>query len=143
MSSPLGPLLADIFLATVENDSLQSTINDLTQYHRYVDDIFCIADDNLDLDVLLNQFNLAHPSMNFTLEKEVNNQLDFLDVRLTRRTNGSLQRSVCRKKTWNGQYTNFNSFVPIKQKQNLVRCLTYRARNICPEAHWDKKWRSL
>ena len=133
MGSPLGPLLADIFLAIIENGKLKDTISDLTRYHRYVDDVFCIADDNLNLDALLNQFNQAHQSLNFTLEKEVDDQLDFLDVTLIRRTNGTLQRSVCRKKTWNGQYTNFQSFVPIKQKRNLVRCLTFRARNICSE----------
>ena len=133
MGSPLGPLLADIFLATIENDKLQDTINRLTQYHRYVDDIFCIADDDIDIDALMDQFNRAHKLLTFTIEKEVNNQLAFLDVRLTRRIDGSLQRDVYRRKTWNGQYTNFKSFVPIRQKQNLVRCITFRARNICSD----------
>ena len=63
----------------------------------------------------------------------MDNQIAFLDVRLTRRTDGSLQRAVRRRKTWTPQYTNFKSFIPIRLKQNVVRCLTSRARDICSE----------
>lgn len=82
---------------------------------------------------LLECFNRAHESIKFTIEIEERNALNFLDVRLERRIDGSIRRSVYRKSTWNGQYVHFESFVPLKQKRNLVRCLTKRAERICTE----------
>ena len=43
MGSPLGPLLADMFIAKMENNQLKRTIESLVFYTRYVDDIFCLA----------------------------------------------------------------------------------------------------
>ena len=66
-------------------------------------------------------------------EQECNNEFAFLDVSLTRRPDGNIRWSVYRKKTYSGQYINFNSFVPIRLKRNLVSNLTFRARYICSE----------
>ncbi|VDP84136.1 unnamed protein product [Echinostoma caproni] len=49
MGSPLGPLLADIFVAKLENQELQDTIEGLPFYCRYADDIFILVDDNIPL----------------------------------------------------------------------------------------------
>ena len=76
-------------------------------------------------------FNLAHPSIQFTSELENNGSFKFLDVQIWKRPDGSVRRSVYRKPTWSGQYTHFNSFVPLRQKRNLVKTLTHRARQIC------------
>ena len=43
--------------------------------------------------------------------------------------------SVYRKPTFSGVYLNFNSFVPISYKRNLVRCLFHRANRICSPEH--------
>ena len=131
MGSPLGPLLAEVFMSKLESGPLRNSISNFCVYKRYVDDIFCIVDSELEADVLLNEFNSAHPSINFTMEIESEGSLAFLDVLLHRLEDGSIQRSVYRKKTWTSQYTHFHSFVPIKQKRNLIRCLTDRARKIC------------
>ena len=40
-------------------------------------------------------------------------------------------RSIHQKPTWNGQYTHFHSFVPMRNKRNLVKCLVSRAYRIC------------
>ncbi|MES9973352.1 MAG: reverse transcriptase domain-containing protein [Candidatus Thiodiazotropha sp.] len=133
MGSPLGPLLADLFMAKLENTTLQPTINSLPLYLRYVDDTFLIIEDTVEPTEILNQFNNAHCSIRFTHEIEDNDSLSFLDVLLTKKVDGSLKRSVYRKKTWAGQYTNFHSFVPLQRKRNLVKTLAYRARNICSD----------
>ncbi|CAH8568118.1 unnamed protein product [Dicrocoelium dendriticum] len=133
MGSPLGPLLADVFMSKLENNYLNGVIDKLVYYGRYVDDIFCISDSHLCTDELVRQFNSAHANIKFTLESECNNSMSYLDVQISRRSDGSVQRSVHRKTTWNGQYTHFASFVPLSQKRKLVRCLTERARRICSE----------
>ena len=41
--------------------------------------------------------------------------------------------SIYRKPTFTGQYLNRHSFAPKSRKLNLIRCLSYRALNICSE----------
>ena len=131
MGSPLGPILADIFMSMLETKVLNQHIEKLDFYCRYVDDTFILCDNRTDINKLLNIFNGAHHLIKFTMESESNQTLPFLDVLLVKRPDGSLQRSVYRKPTWTGQYINFNSFVPLIYKRNLIRCLAYRARRIC------------
>ncbi|KAA3677925.1 uncharacterized protein DEA37_0007683 [Paragonimus westermani] len=133
MGSPLGPLLADIFMAMLERTTLRGIIDNSALYKRYMDDIICVVDETMDLNCLFAEANKAHPNLNFTLEAEKDRQISFLDVALNRRTDGSLQRGIHRKGTWNGQYTHFFSYVPLRQKRNLVRSLTHRAMRICTD----------
>nr|CAH8842106.1 unnamed protein product [Trichobilharzia regenti] len=131
MGSPLGPLLSDCFVASLERGSLKPSIDNLRLYKRYVDDIFIICDNNNDPNLLLKTFNNCHPAIKFTLEMENESKIPFLDVELTRRADGSLRRSIHRKPTWNGQLTSFYSWVPIQQKRNLIKSLATRIRRIC------------
>ena len=133
MGSPLGPLLADVFMAKVENDQLKTTINKCCVYKRYVDDIWCLVDRSQDPMTILSMFNAAHANIKFTIETESNGQLAFLDVCLKRRPDGTVRRTMFRKATWTDQYIHFKSFVPLKHKANLIACLTDRARKICSE----------
>nr|VZI49542.1 unnamed protein product [Spirometra erinaceieuropaei] len=131
MDSPLGPFLANVFMGKFEMTSLQDTINDLSFYGRYVDDIFCLADSTTDIDDLVQKFNSAHPSLKLTAESEATNEIAFLDVLLHRQEDGSIQRRVFRKKTWTGQCINFHSIDPLNIKRNLVQELAARVRRIC------------
>ena len=131
MGSPLGPLLADVFMASLENRALKETISSLHLYKRYIDDTFIVCDEYTSTAELLRKFNHSHPSLLFTVEEESNSSFHFLDVKLDRRENGTLLRSIYRKPTFTGQYTNFNSWVPLGRKRNLIRSLCYRIRRIC------------
>nr|VZI24631.1 unnamed protein product [Spirometra erinaceieuropaei] len=86
MGSPLGPLLADVFMGKLEKFQLNDQIKKLKHYGRYVDDIFAIATTETDVAALLNAANQAHPSVKFTLEMESAGSLPFLDVLLNRRS---------------------------------------------------------
>ena len=131
MGSPLGPILADIFVSKLESDVLKPVIDRVTFYKRYVDDIFIIHDANICMEDLVSHFNTAHSSIKFNGDMEANNQLHFLDVQLTRRSDGTIKRGIYRKPTWSGQYTNFLSFVAMRYKRNLVKCLANRVQKIC------------
>nr|CAH8856951.1 unnamed protein product [Trichobilharzia regenti] len=133
MGSPLGPISADFFLARIENGPSKQVIEKTDSYFRYVDDTFIILDVKADKNEMLKKFNDTHPSLIFTCEAEHDCRLHFLDVQLSRREDGSLKRDVYRKHTSVGQCTHFLSFVPIRYKINLVRCLTNRARRICTD----------
>ena len=65
--------------------------------------------------------------MQFTMEKEQNNKLPFLDVLVTEQ---GFKSSVYLKPTFTGQYFNFNSHHPYTVKKGIVRCLQHRAKTI-------------
>ena len=65
------------------------------------------------------------------MESELNDTMSFLDIQMTRRSDGTISRAIYRKNTWAGQYMHFDSFVPIEYKRGLVRTLFDRARRIC------------
>ncbi|CAH8603506.1 unnamed protein product [Dicrocoelium dendriticum] len=131
MGSPLGPLLADIFMAKLEHGPLRTHICGTEMYIRYVDDTFVLCESEKHAEQLLKAFNDAHNNLRFTCEHENKNRLPFLDVEVIRNSDGSCSRKVHRKHTWTGQYTNFHSAVPLQHKRSLIRSLAFRARSIC------------
>ena len=96
MGSPLGPLLADVFMASIE-ERLEQKISKLTLYRRYVDDILLVCDNQTEANTLLTEFNGLHPNLRLTSEQESSNSISFLDILITRREDGSIQRSIYRK----------------------------------------------
>ncbi|CAH8855478.1 unnamed protein product [Trichobilharzia szidati] len=102
MGSPLGPLLADCFMAKLENSQLSQTIDHLDIYKRYVDNTFVICNNNVIVDDVLFAFKNCHPYLQFTIEKEPELSIPFLDVCLSIRNERSLKRSIHRERTWNG-----------------------------------------
>lgn len=143
MGSPLGPILADIFMGILEYRKLRNNISEMCLYRRYVDDIFAVLQSEEMLSQVVTTFSGAHPNIGFTSETESDGVFHFLDVGLERRLDGSLRRYVYRKPTWTGQYTHFNSFVPVKQKRNLVHCLRDRAIRICTPDSLDEELKSI
>ena len=77
----------------------------------------------------MRTLNSLHPCLKFTVEKERERSLPFMDVRVTRKE--KLVRSVYRKPTFTGLYTRWDSFCPTQHKTNLVRSLVNRAIKIC------------
>ena len=79
MGSPLGPALANIFVAYQEK-KLFIDNNQPLIYFRYVDDTFAMFETEFNCNRFLKQLNSLHQSLAFTHEKEVNGKLPFLDV---------------------------------------------------------------
>ena len=137
MGSPLGPILANIFVGYYENKLFASSPKPII-YKRYVDDIFAIFPSRVDTDKFLQNLNKLHPSLAFTKEDEVNNSLPFLDVLIERDGNKFLT-SIYRKPTFNGDYVPWNSFCPKSRKLHLISCLTHRALKICSPSKLDSE----
>ena len=130
MGSPLGPVLANLLMGYHEKKWLQEfDKGKILMYKRYVDDIFCMFENEKDAENFFEFLNCQHKSIKFTLEKESNKFLSFLDV-LIKNEGNCFSTSVYRKKTLVGLFTQFNSFTPISYKIGLVRCLIYRAFKI-------------
>ena len=134
MGNPLGPTLANAFLAYHE----VRWLNDCPVYfkpllyRRYVDDTFLVFRSLSHIPLFLDYLNSKHKNITFTSETERNGKLAFLDILLTR-NNGGFQTAVYRKPTFTGLTTKFSSFIPINFKRNLVKTLVTRAFYICSD----------
>ena len=107
---------------------------------RCVDDVLVIWPHG---DQRLEEFHLhlngQNPSIQFTLEKESEGRIAFLDAQLERRGAGVLT-SVFRKKTHTDRYLNFNSNHPTKVKRGIIQCLRHRAEKVCSGG---TRWKEL
>ena len=128
MGSPLGPVLANIFLGYCESlipDDMWPYI-----YRRFVDDTFSVVDCQSDALRFLECLNSLHPALRFTMESEENGQLSFMDV-LVMKENESFSMTIYRKPTFTCLYTRWDSYCSTGQKIALIRSLTHRAKRIC------------
>ena len=134
MGSPLGPDVADMFMIWFENLYMEIIkAHGVVLWLRFVDDVFILIEDNDSFDKaneLMRVLNSKHPNIEFTMEKETNNELPFLDV-LIKRDTDSFQTGMYRKATFTGTYMNWKSLTPRSYKIGLIRCLLTRAFRIC------------
>ena len=71
MGSSLGPVLANLYMDYQEKKWLQETDKGkLLMYKRYVDDIFCIFENEKDAENFFEFHNCQHNNIKFTFEKE-------------------------------------------------------------------------
>uniref|UniRef100_A0A183T377 Helix-turn-helix domain-containing protein n=1 Tax=Schistocephalus solidus TaxID=70667 RepID=A0A183T377_SCHSO len=67
------------------------------------------------------------------LEEEVNNQLPFLDIQVTKLTNGMIRTMVFRKATNITPILHFRSNRPVGHKRSCVRTIFRRVRTHCSD----------
>ena len=78
---------------------LPSIVNFELVWLRYVDGVLAILPDNIDLDNFLASLNRLSLSIKFTIEKEYNNSIPLLDVKVIRGENNRPQFKIYRKPT--------------------------------------------
>ena len=84
MGSPLGPVLANIFMCHFEEKWLMNSRSCPSLWFRYVDDAFTMFDSKDNANEFLSFLNSRHDSIKFTLEFEEDNKIPFLDILLKR-----------------------------------------------------------
>ena len=68
MGSPLGPVLANLFMGYYEQKWLESDHGRLVKfYRRYVEDIFCLSENEDQAQTFVDILNIQHPNLNFTI----------------------------------------------------------------------------
>lgn len=131
MGNPAAPSLANVFLCDFEERAFDGCDPDFKPlfYRRYLDDTFVIFRNEGDGEKFFHYLNTLHPNMSFTMEKEVNKSLSFLDLTVIRSGN-QLVSSIFRKPTFTGLGTSYFSYIPFLYKLNAIKTLLYRAYHL-------------
>ena len=135
MGSPLGPVLANLFMGVHEAEWLRRYPEEGPLfYRRYVDDILCVFNSADQAKKFLDYLNTKHPNIKFTSEGEKDGVMAFLDVLISRDLEGNPMTTTYRKPTNTGLLTNFSSFTSFTYKLGLIKTLTDRAHKINSDA---------
>ena len=79
----------------------------------------------------INFLNNGYLNINFTLEKQINHSIAFLDVLISGINNQNLTLQTYHKSTCTGLLLNFKSFTSFSYKISLIKCLIDRSFKIC------------
>ena len=110
MGSPLGPVLAGIFMVHLERTLIPKLTEPMNPWKRYVEDTISIIKET-SISRVLTVLNSFHKNIEFTYEMEENGKIAVLDV-LIIRNNNPLKTTVYRKKTHSGFYLHWKSSAP-------------------------------
>ena len=132
MGNSLGPVLANIFMTHLEEELMFSGTNNCQPlfYRRYVDDTFCVFENQSQAERFLNFINDLHPSISFDMETTCDGTLGFLDTVVRRNNQNTADLSTKVKQTDRGLFYHFSSLVPDSYKLNLIYNLINRIYNI-------------
>ena len=139
MGNPLSPLLSNLYMEFFEIKLLPQILPSNIFWARYVDDIFCAWPVNVDEKAFLERLNSLVPSINFTLEEELDSSLPFLDVKVIRTQNG-FNFSVFRKETNVCSYVHFYSNHPLKTKLSVFSSMFLRAFRVCSPEYVEEEF---
>ena len=102
---------------------------------RYVDDIPAAFGNEQDSLNFLNFLNNTHSNTKFTIEKQNNHSIAFLDVIISGVNNQNLTLQTYHKSTYTGVLLNFKSFTSFSYKISLIKYLIDGSFKICN--NWD------
>ena len=125
MGSPLGPAIAGIFMVELEKSLIPTLMEHMFPWKRYLDDTIAVIKLS-SIEHILSILNNFHQNIEFTYELERNGKIILLDVTLLR-ANETLQNTIYRKSTHNGEYLHWNSFAPGAGKRGTLRTILIRA----------------
>ena len=116
MGSPLGALMTNVFMCLIE-DKLDERDLLPSLYHGFVDDCIRSQSSIASAEVFLSILNSLHPSIQFTMELQVDGILPFLGATQKRSVRNMM---VYIKPTNTGVMLHYDSYADINYKKSLV-----------------------
>ena len=118
MGSPLGPLMANVFLCHLEDKLTRDGVMP-TFYKRYVDDTLARMPSTDAAVDFLTTLNSLHPSLSFTMELPVDNKISFIGIVIIKNRT-KIDTQVYRKPTNTGLLLHFQSHTD--KRYNEIAC---------------------
>jgi hypothetical protein len=115
--APSSSILSEIYLQFLEHNEILNILSDLriVSYSRYVDDILLLYNyTNTNIEQVSNAFNNINNNIQFTIEKENNKKINFLDITV-HRLHSKLEYNIYLKPTSNSTIIH-NAFHPVEHK---------------------------
>lgn len=125
MGSALSPVLAAIVLDALMEEIMERISGYVKLLKKYVDDFIAVIKIE-HIDEVLSVLNGYNSSIQFTVEKEVNRTLPFLDMVLHREVDGHVLTEWYEKACSSGRLLSFHSKHPMKQRINTAKGLMNR-----------------
>ena len=147
MGSPLSPVLANLCMEFLESEFILNCPDNIKPlvWYRYVDDIFIVYDkDDSSFDNFVSYVNNLLPSIKFTVEREQENKLSFLDVLVHHNPNDlTFSFDIYRKPTNSEMYIHYFSYHHPQVKSNIIVNLVTRALRLCDPCYIDKEFKHI
>lgn len=128
MGSPISSVIAQLVMEDLEETVIEQNNLNLPFFKRYVDDCITAVLANNEQNIL-QCFNNFHNKLQFTLEIENNNSINFLDLTLIREKDKILTK-LYTKPTCSGRYMNYKSIQPYMYKKSVISGYADRAINL-------------
>ena len=116
-------------MISIETTVITTADTPLRIWGRHVDDVFSILR-RCNLEQFFQQMNSLHPKTKFTMEKEENSIIHFLDTLIQQNQDGTISVKVYREPTHTNQYLSFTSHHSTRSKQSVIAALFNRAENV-------------
>jgi len=130
MGTPTSSIFSETYLHYIENTKVFELLlrYKVKGYFRYNDDILIMhKDDRTNIHNMLQDFNRLIPRIKFTLEKEENNKINFLDITIAKNYD-SLSFEIYRKPTTTDVIIPNDSYQPKEHKTAAIRYFHNRTR---------------
>jgi hypothetical protein len=131
MGAPTSAILAEIFIQYLEyNDILKALQkHHILDYHRYVDDILIIYNENhTNINDTLADFNAINHNIQYTTETQIDNKLNYLDITIENKNN-TLTFDIYRKPTTTNSIIHNTSCRPTEHKHSALRYMINRTNS--------------
>ncbi|XP_055605165.1 uncharacterized protein LOC129753371 [Uranotaenia lowii] len=119
MGSPISPILSELVLDTIITRALKKLPFPIPIIHKYVDDLFLVIPED-QCELVLEIFNQQEERLQFTMEKENENRLPYLDMVVVRDPNQMLKTEWFIKPIASGRMLNWHSCHQLKHKLNVA-----------------------
>ena len=134
MGSSVSGILAILFMDTLERQTL-SSYNFISQYNRYVDDVYLQTVDEKHATEFHALMNTQHDNIKFEIEKPMETQdghsLSLLDFNITIKRDGETSFDFYRKEAKRPLFVHHRSWLPQNAKRHFIINERRRIRQRC------------
>lgn len=128
MGNSLSPFLCNLYVNYLEEELMKCDLFPKTWF-RYVDDVIAIVDEDK-IDRVLNLINGICPHIKFTVERQHNGRLPFLDLMLEKGQDGKILFDIYRKPTSANRFITTESHHHTSHKMAAFNSMVFRMCNI-------------